>query len=315
MTAGLVGKRVTISFKDANGETDTSSFSGSFKTDTENTGAAPVTGIHQLDGRKIGLSLEGTGVLNIYDAFYSSSNDLDKTSNKMNEEFLNTVESYNLIRTSLKEVENMILSLTPIERNDILNSIIDSKLEYTIIQEGIKKINTDYDIFREGLAEFSPEAISVQLGDVFQDINSNLSNPTEVLVRHNQLSDSATGHTGTAFNHDFEEVDFGLVFSFMTDIVEASRRARLTHIIDSVESVNEDVVKPKKFNGDSSVDRYIRNDIADKEDKDKFIITRNEEAYNKNLGIINKLIKGLNINDESKDRFSHILEEFKKCIS
>ena len=68
----------------------------------------------------------------------------------MNEEFLNTVEDYNLVRTSLKEVENMILALEPSERNDILNSIIDSELEYKIVEEGIKKINPEYDIFREG---------------------------------------------------------------------------------------------------------------------------------------------------------------------
>lgn len=318
MTAGLVGKRVTISFRDAfdSQASDSSSFSGSFKTDTENTGAAPVTGIHQLDGRKIGLSLEGTGVLNIYDAFYSSSNDLDKTSDKMNEEFLNTVEDYNLVRTSLKEVENMILALEPSERNDILNSIIDSELEYKIVEEGIKKINPEYDIFREGPTgyTFDPSGTSYILNDVFQDINSNLSNPVDVLVRHNQLSDSAKGHKGTAFNHDFEDVDFGLVFSFMSDIVDASRRSKTDRLIDSVKSENESLPKSKRFESDSFVDDYLRTDIADKEDKAKFIITRNEEAYNKNLGIIDKLVKGLNVNDESKTRFKNILEEFKKCI-
>lgn len=318
MTAGLVGKRVTISFRDAfdSQSSDSSSFSGSFKTDTENTGAAPVTGIHQLDGRKIGLALEGTGVLNIYDAFYSSTNDLDKTSDKMNEEFLNTVEDYNLVRTSLKEVENMILALEPSERNDILNSIIDSELEYKIVEEGIKKINPEYDIFREGPFgyTFDPSGTSYILSDVFQDINSNLSNPVDVLVRHNQLSDSAKGHKGTAFNHDFEDIDFGLVFSFMSDIVEASRRSKTDRLIDSVKSENESLPKSKRFDGDSFVDDYLRTDIADKEDKAKFIITRNEEAYNKNLGIIDKLVKGLNVNDESKNRFKNILEEFKKCI-
>lgn len=306
MTAGLIGKRVTISFKDAfdANKNASTSFSGSFRTDTENTGAAPVTGIHQLDGRKIGLSLEGTGVLNIYDAFYSSSNELDKTSDKMNEKFLETVEGYNLIKTSLKEVENMILALDGSERDSLLNSIIESDLESKIIEEGMKKINAEYDIFRQDFSgdfyTLSTEALSNMLNNMFNDINSSLSDPVDVLVRHNQLSDSAKGHNGVAFNHSSEVIDSSLVFSFFQDIIEAARRS------------NEKSLT--RFNQDGAVDIYLNSEVADKESKDRFIITRNEEAYKQNLGIIDKLIKNLNVNDESKIRFKNIIEEFKECI-
>lgn len=321
MTAGIVGKVVTINFKEKAKENEKSkdgyaSFSGSFKTDTENTGAAPVTGIHQLDGRKIGLALEGTGTLNIYDAFYSSTNKLDSTSDKMNEEFLNTVESYNLVRTSLKEVENMILALEPDERTAIFEEITNSPLEYKIIEEAMKKIDSGYDIFRvnkKGAYTFSTYSTSMQLSMVFEDINAGLSNPTEVLVRHNQLSDSAKGHTGVAFNHDFEDIDAGLVFAFFSDVVSAAREAK-----NNVDRRNNVRVEALDENSTDNTSDYIRSGIVDESNKELFTVVRNEESYKQNTSKITSMINSLGLggklNDESKKRFEKIIEDFKKCI-
>lgn len=310
--AGPTGKIVTISFDSGREDNKTgySSFSGSFKTDTENTGAAPVTIIHQIDGRKIGLALEGTGMLNIYDAFYSSSNKLHETSDRMNEEFLNTVEGYSAIRTSIKEVEHMILSMGKDEIVSMLNSIATNDKEFKIIEEAMLKINKDYKIFEFdsiGNPYFSEIVFSNKSFDMFDNINSSISQPVDVLVRHNQLGDDAKGHKGTAFNHEFDNADAGLVMSLFSDIINSARLANIRtdeYGLDVIES-NLEIVK------------YLNESSLDSTYSDNIIIERNEEAYKENLAKIKKVIKGLGsrIDNKLNERFNKILDDFNKCIS
>lgn len=315
MTAGLIGKKVSLKIVEERKHTDEkdkgySSFSGSFKSETENTGAAPVTGIHQLDGRKIGLSLEGTGQLNIYDAFYSSSNLLDKTSDMMNQKFLETVEGYNLIRQSLIEVERMLLSLSDKDRLDILNTLFNSDTERGIFEQGMKKINPDFDIFRAGLGEnrywFGPEFETARWQETFENINYSLTNSTDVLVRHNQLSDSAKGHRGKAFTHSDEDIDAGLIFSFFRDMVRSARNAyELQNGIDYNHTELDSLV-------DTEYQKYNEKESLDAVDDLRKTVTRNKAVYNEKIAKIESLVKGFRKNSES---FKNIIDDFKKCIA
>ena len=188
------------------------------RSETENTGASAVITIHQEDGRKIGLALEGTGMLNIYDAFYSSTNELNNISNRMNEEFLNVTGDYNPLIKSLKEIEDMIFKLGDKELNQMLDSIDIN--EYTILAEGMKKINPDYDIFAFLSGRFMSVMLTGQdIEIVSNSISEAITNETEASVGHNYLSDAAPQAEGKIFGQKQTMTNVNLISRFYDELM------------------------------------------------------------------------------------------------
>lgn len=206
------------------------------RSETENTGASAVITIHQEDGRKIGLALEGTGMLNIYDAFYSSTNELNKTSNRMNEEFLNVTGNYNPLIKSLEEIEDMIFKLGDKEINEMLNSIDIN--EYTILSEGMKKINPDYDLFESYYSDYKNRLEGFKIDISSEDVKDGITNETEASVGHNYLSDAAPQAEGKIFSQKQSMVNSKLVTRFYDEIVNRAHDAYLKKLF---EKQNDDI--------------------------------------------------------------------------
>ena len=310
-TVGQASIKLVKQDKDESGKTKSGIHSVYYEstTDIENTGSSSVTTIHEIDGRKIGIATTGTGALNIYDAFVYGSNGMDGMVKRMNEEFINATSNKNVFMNSLQEIDEMIVKMGDKEVNAMLKSIEEDesmKAFMDIFNNGMIKIDSENDIFKVNFSSYTNRFMLSFDKDIFNYMNVQTSNnvlkamttnPEEIIVRHNSLSDSEDAQAkGIGFNFEKRFVNTKAPFRLLGDIVNALRNRKFKNT--EFEYLREE--RRKKF-------KYLE-DID--EEEDNIEIKFDTEVFEKEISIIEKILNTSGSND-----YKGIIEEFRKCIS
>lgn len=281
----------------ANGYKPYASAASQMKMEIENTGASGVITTHQMDGRKIGLALEDSGMLNIYDAFIASANKMADTSTAMNEEFINVTSSHNPLVQTIEEVEKMILKLGDSGITKMLSEMRPE--EKDIIAQGIKKMNTKYNVLsknQEDEYNYDYATLEDTNTETSEEILDSISgNETEISVGHNYLTDSSEQAVGSAFNFVRTNSNPKTIFKVLTAIIK-----EIQNIDDGMKYEDRDKAR-SKFK------------IADENVAPEFIYEPDVEVATASIDNISKII--------SKDMFANnskmidILNKFKNnCL-
>lgn len=299
----LIGQTVRVSFGSKKLNTLTSTPVN--QQETENTGASGVVTIHQLDGRKIGLSLEGTGMLNIYDAFYSSLGSMTQISNNMNQEFVNVTTSYHVLDTHLEQIENMLLTLGKDGIQEMIEGIYNSPAEKEIIKSGMKKIDTDWFKGKESEADKIVSMINKTI-----DIKESLSsNETDIDVMHNYLTDRTEFGKGKAFGYKNKNVDIPNIYYILGRIITSAITPEdigdgESHFDKYQSRYDENYSFYKHTNTEMQMKDVIDKEILDKE------VGAIDNIINGIFGVTNDKTNSKEVPNEIKD----IMNEIKKCI-
>lgn len=282
---------------DTNGYKPYASAASQMKMEIENTGASGVITTHQMDGRKIGLASEGSGMLNIYDAFIASANKMADTSTAMNEEFINVTSSHNPLVQTIEEVEKMILKLGD---SGIVKMLSEMRPEEKdIIAQGIKKMNTKYNVLsknQEDEYNYDYETLEDTNTETSEEILDAISgNETEISVGHNYLTDSSEQAVGSAFNFVRTNSNPKTIFKVLTAIIKEIQN------IDDGMNTSERNKARSKFK------------IADETVSPEFIYEPDVEVATASINKISKIISKEMFANNSK--MIEILNKFKNnCL-
>ena len=282
---------------DTNGYKPYASAASQMKMEIENTGASGVITTHQMDGRKIGLASEGSGMLNIYDAFIASANKMADTSTAMNEEFINVTSSHNPLVQTIEEVEKMILKLGD---SGIVKMLSEMRPEEKdIIAQGIKKMNTKYNVLsknQEDEYNYDYSTLEDTNTETSEEILDAISgNETEISVGHNYLTDSAEQAVGSAFNFVRTNSNPKTIFKVLTAIIKEIQN------IDDGMNTSERNKARSKFK------------IADETVSPEFIYEPDVEVATASINKISKIISKEMFANNSK--MIEILNKFKNnCL-
>lgn len=117
----------------------------------------------------------------------------------------------------------MIFKLGDKELNQMLDSIDIN--EYTILSEGMKKINPSYDLYESFYGDKKPRLTGQDIEIVSNSISEAITNETEASVGHNYLSDAPPQAEGKIFGQKQSMANNKLVTRLYDEIINRAHDA------------------------------------------------------------------------------------------
>ena len=259
-----------------------------------NTGAAPVTSIHNQDGWKIRYATFKNGAQNLFDATITGLDNHDDIDYKYNEGFGLANTMHSILLSQLNDMENTIDLLG----NDVLSNLLASI-------DG-EKAKVAYDVFEKMTSTYmkdlkKEEKLTVNRFDTLKtsifDLSKNTKKiiggltgkPEDVVINHLYATDTGKQFSGTLGGFKDVKSDYNKVFNVYNDIMyKVLTIARP----DDIEPYN--IIKGPRFT------------MTNK-------LKSNEKAKSKILMQAEEMLKGKGLNLSQRERIQDIINMLVDC--
>lgn len=267
-----------------------------------NTGAAPVTSIHNQDGWQIRYATMKNGIQNVFDAEITGLDNHNDGVYTYNEGFSIANTKHSILQSQLVDMENIINSLSEDEKTQMFSNFSEKQAKDIIATyEKMRNIDDATEVYRiEGLEGSDRKRDNIDAIDELRVSRNNivsnskqivesLSKPIEVAINHLYATDTGKQYVGKLGGFKNEKADIDMVINTYYDII-ANAMKRLNPDID-----------------------ISRSDKIDSKMNAKYVVENKITNQDSVIKKFEKLLNDKSIKDEDKAEIRDIIEKLVNC--